>query len=44
MKNIEEVREWLKELLEPPPITTENYQKLSNPFVREVVDMGIKVA
>ena len=30
--------------IEPHPITTEDYQKISNPFVREVIDMGIKVA
>ena len=30
--------------IEPHPITTEDYQKVSNPFVREVVDTGIKVA
>lgn len=30
--------------IEPHPITTENYKKISNPFVREVVDTGIKVA
>lgn len=30
--------------IEPHPITTEDYEKVSNPFVREVVDTGIKVA
>ena len=30
--------------IEPHPITSEDYQKVSNPFVREVVDTGIKVA
>ena len=30
--------------IEPHPITTEDYQKISNPFVREVIDTGIKVA
>ena len=30
--------------IEAHPITTEDYQKVSNPFVREVVDTGIKVA
>ena len=30
--------------IEPHPITTEDYQKVANPFVREVVDTGIKVA
>ena len=30
--------------IEPHPITTEDYQKVSNPFVREVVDTGIKGA
>ena len=30
--------------IEPHPISTEDYQKVSNPFVREVVDTGIKVA
>ena len=30
--------------IEPHPITTEDYKKVSNPFVREVVDTGIKVA
>ena len=30
--------------IEPHPITTEDYQNISNPFVREVVDTGIKVA
>ena len=30
--------------IEPHPITTEDYKKVSNPFIREVVDTGIKVA
>ena len=30
--------------IEPHPITTEDYKKISNPFVKEVVDTGIKVA
>ena len=30
--------------IEPHPITTEGYQNVSNPFVREVVHRGIKVA
>ena len=30
--------------IEPHPITTEDYQKISNPFVREVIDTGIKVS
>ena len=30
--------------IEPHPITTEDYKKISNPFIREVVDSGIKVA
>ena len=30
--------------IEPHPITTEDYKKVSNPFVKEVVDTGIKVA
>ena len=30
--------------IEPYPITTEDYEKVSNPFVKEVVDTGIKVA
>ena len=30
--------------IEPHPITTEDYQDVSNPFVRDVVDTGIKVA
>lgn len=30
--------------IEPHPITTEDYEKISNPFVKEVVDTGIKVA
>ena len=30
--------------IEPHPITTEDYEKVANPFVKEVVDTGIKVA
>lgn len=30
--------------IEPHPITSEDYKKISNPFVKEVVDTGIKVA
>jgi len=30
--------------IEPHPITTEDFKKVSNPFVKEVVDTGIKVA
>jgi predicted nucleotidyltransferase len=30
--------------IEPHPITTDDYKKVSNPFVREVMDTGIKVA
>ncbi len=30
--------------IEPHPITTEDYERVSNPFVKEVVDTGIKVA
>lgn len=30
--------------IEPHPITTEDYQKVSTPFVKEVVATGIKVA
>ena len=30
--------------IEPHPITTEDYEKVTNPFVKEVVDTGIKVA
>ena len=30
--------------IEPHPITTEDFEKVSNPFVKEVVDTGIKVA
>ena len=30
--------------IEPHPITTEDYENVSNPFVKEVVDTGIKVA
>lgn len=30
--------------IEPHPITTEDFENVSNPFVKEVVDTGIKVA
>ncbi len=30
--------------IEPHPITKEDFEKISNPFVKEVVDTGIKVA
>lgn len=30
--------------IEPHPITAEDYRKVSNPFVKEVRDTGIKVA
>lgn len=30
--------------IEPHPITKEDYEKVSNPFIKEVVDTGIKVA
>ena len=30
--------------IEPHPILSKDYKKVSNPFVREVVDTGIKVA
>ena len=30
--------------IEPHPITTEDFEKVSNPLVKEVVDTGIKVA
>ena len=30
--------------IEPHPITTEDYENISNPFVREVINTGIKVA
>ncbi len=30
--------------IEPHPIKTEDFEKVSNPFVKEVVDTGIKVA
>lgn len=31
-------------IIEPHPITTEDYEKVSNPFVKEVMNTGIKVA
>lgn len=30
--------------IEPHPITTEDYENVSNPFVKEVIETGIKVA
>ena len=30
--------------IEPHPITVEDYENVSNPFVKEVIDTGIKVA
>lgn len=30
--------------IEPHPIKTEDYKKVSNPFVKEVMNTGIKVA
>ena len=30
--------------IEPHPITTEDYEKASTPFIREVINRGIKVA
>ena len=30
--------------IEPHPITTEDYENVANPFVKEVIDTGIKVA
>ena len=30
--------------IEPHPITKEDYDNISNPFVKEIVDTGIKVA
>ena len=30
--------------IEPHPITTEDYENVSNPFVEEVMNTGIKVA
>ncbi len=30
--------------IEPHPITTEDYETISNPFIKEVIDTGIKVA
>lgn len=30
--------------IEPHPIKTEDYDNISNPFIKEVVDTGIKVA
>ena len=30
--------------IEPHPIKTEDYEKVSNPFIKEVMNTGIKVA
>ena len=30
--------------IEPHPITTEDFKNVSNPFIKEVLDTGIKVA
>ena len=30
--------------IEPHPIKTEDYDNVSNPFIKEVIDTGIKVA
>lgn len=30
--------------IEPHPITSEDYKKIANPFIKEVRDTGIKVA
>ena len=30
--------------IEPHPITTEDYKKVSNPFVKEIINTGIKVS
>ena len=30
--------------IEPHPIKTEDYENISNPFIQEVIDTGIKVA
>ena len=30
--------------IEPHPITTEDYESIANPFVKEIIDTGIKVA
>lgn len=30
--------------IEPHPITTADYEKIATPFVKEVIDTGIKVA
>ncbi len=30
--------------IEPHPISIEDYQKVSTPFIKEVIDTGIKVA
>ena len=31
-------------IIEPHPITDEDYKNVSNPFVKEVIETGIKVA
>ncbi len=30
--------------IEPHPITKDDYEKISNPFIKEIVNTGIKVA
>ena len=30
--------------IEPHPITKEDYETISNPFIKEIIDTGIKVA
>ncbi len=30
--------------IEPHPISAEDYKKITNPFIKEIVDTGIKVA
>lgn len=30
--------------IEPHPIATKDYENISNPFIKEVIDTGIKVA
>ena len=30
--------------IEPHPIKTEDYENITNPFVKEIIDTGIKVA
>lgn len=47
--NLELTDEQMKKLqiitqIEPHPITTEDFKNIANPFVKEVIDTGIKVA